>query len=102
MLIESFALLALSISLVEQIENILRDVVLVLHEEHSRVGNAAVDHLEVLVLVVLLQHSLDRIVHTVESLALEQGEILLQGDFREKVLALLVQKGYTKTKISGI
>lgn len=30
------------------------------------------------------------------------GEILLQGDFREKVLALLLQKGYTKTKISGL
>lgn len=32
----------------------------------------------------------------------KDGEILLQGNFREKVLALLVQKGYTKTKISGI
>ena len=32
----------------------------------------------------------------------KDGEILLQGDFREKVLALLLQKGYTKTKISGI
>ena len=30
------------------------------------------------------------------------GEILLQGDFREKVLALLIEKGYTKTKISGL
>ena len=32
----------------------------------------------------------------------KDGEILLQGDFREKVLALLIQKGYNKTKISGI
>lgn len=32
----------------------------------------------------------------------KDGEILLQGDFREKVLALLLQKGYNKTKISGI
>lgn len=32
----------------------------------------------------------------------KDGEILLQGDFREKVLALLIDKGYTKTKISGI
>lgn len=32
----------------------------------------------------------------------KDGEILLQGDFREKVLALLIEKGYTKTKISGL
>lgn len=32
----------------------------------------------------------------------KDGEIILQGDFREKVRDLLIQKGYTKTKISGI
>ena len=34
--------------------------------------------------------------------SVKDGEILLQGDFCEKVLALLQQKGYNKTKISGI
>ena len=32
----------------------------------------------------------------------KDGEIVLQGDFREKVRDLLIQKGYNKTKISGI
>ena len=34
--------------------------------------------------------------------SVKDGQILLQGDVREKVLALLLQKGYTKTKTSGI
>ena len=31
----------------------------------------------------------------------KDGEILIQGDFKEKILNLLIQKGYSKTKISG-
>ena len=34
--------------------------------------------------------------------SVKDGEIVLQGDFCEKVLGILLQKGYTKTKISGI
>lgn len=29
------------------------------------------------------------------------GEIIIQGDFRERIVNLLIQKGFTKTKISG-
>ena len=33
--------------------------------------------------------------------SVKDGEIVLHGDFREKVLGILLQKGYTKTKIAG-
>lgn len=33
--------------------------------------------------------------------AVKDGEILLQGDHREKVIKLLIEKGYTNTKRTG-
>lgn len=33
--------------------------------------------------------------------SIKDGEIIVQGDFRERILNLLLQKGYSKTKIIG-
>lgn len=33
--------------------------------------------------------------------AVKEGEIILQGDHRKRVLELLLEKGYSQTKISG-
>lgn len=33
--------------------------------------------------------------------AVKEGEIILQGDHRKRVLELLQEKGYTQTKLSG-
>ena len=33
--------------------------------------------------------------------AVKDGEIILQGDHREKVIKLLIEKGYTNTKRTG-
>ena len=34
--------------------------------------------------------------------SVKDSEIIIQGDFRERILNILIQKGYSKTKISGI